>query len=474
MKGASLRRVLGLGSLAIALAACGGLTSPAIVEQATVVSQPIEPTATAQVVAMATMARPTNTPTEEPIIVEPTTAIPTATDTAAPTQVIGGVDGPPTDTTLPEPPTAEPPTAEPPTAEPPTAVPPTAVPPTPVPLPPTPKPVVPTAVPIPPTAVPVPPTKVPPVAAPPPAPNPAPGRTVSGPVLPRGGIGRRPWMVMIDNHPDAYPQSGMDKAAVVFEALAEYGITRYIATYADGVTPNSNQIGPVRSVRSYFAEWGMGFHPVFVHAGGSPDGLELVQGTNQLINFEALVQPKYSFRDNKRVAPHNLYTTSALLRQFAADKGVGGFGDGSVGYLYAAPAPLAKPQATGLNYYFLDKSSAAGFVYSASENVYYRTLRGRVHVDRITGAQLWTNNVVVIQVNQAKRAGDDKARIDQQVIGSGGARIFKDGALINGSWVKNSAAGPLRFYDAAGNEIVFSRGSIWIAAIPSLDRLAIR
>nr|MBA3947352.1 DUF3048 domain-containing protein [Herpetosiphonaceae bacterium] len=94
-----------------------------------------------------------------------------------------------------------------------------------------------------------------------------------GPVMPRGALTRRPWMVMIDNHPDAYPQSGLDKAAMVFEGLAEYGITRYIATYAEGWTPEAQQIGPVRSTRAYFAQWAEAFHPVYVHAGGSPDGL---------------------------------------------------------------------------------------------------------------------------------------------------------------------------------------------------------
>ncbi len=116
-------------------------------------------------------------------------------------------------------------------------------------------------------------------AAPPidPAANQPAGKTAQGPSLPRGALTKRPWMVMIDNHPDAYPQSGLDKAAVVFEGLAEYGITRYIATYADGLTPNATQIGPVRSTRVYFAQWAMGFHPLYAHAGGSPDGLKLVE-----------------------------------------------------------------------------------------------------------------------------------------------------------------------------------------------------
>ncbi len=206
----------------------------------------------------------------------------------------------------------------------------------------------------------------------------------------------------------------------------------------------------------------------------APTASSWSSSTNQLINFEALNQPKYTYRDTKRRAPQNLYTTSALLRQFAADKKVSSFSDASVGFLYTAPAPVSKPQATSLAYYFLDRGSAAGFVYSTKQNVYYRSVRGRAHLDRITGAQLWVNNVVVMQVSEAKRSGDDKGRIDQEVIGSGGARFFMDGKFLKGSWSKASAAAPLYFFDANGNEVVFSSGSVWIAAIPSFDRLTVK
>lgn len=49
------------------------------------------------------------------------------------------------------------------------------------------------------------------------------GSSVTGVALVRGSIDKRPYAIMIDNHPNAYPQSGLDKAAVVYEALAEFG-----------------------------------------------------------------------------------------------------------------------------------------------------------------------------------------------------------------------------------------------------------
>jgi hypothetical protein len=276
---------------------------------------------------------------------------------------------------------------------------------------------------------------------------------------------------MIDNHPGAYPQSGLDKAAVVFEGLAEFGITRFIATYADGITPDVPEIGPVRSTRLYFAHLAMGFHPVYGHAGGSPDGEELVRTTDQLINFDADRQTAYSYRDRNRQAPHNLYTSSQLLRTFAQDQGVAAFADDSVGYLYNATAPEGSA-AHHIGYYFGDRSSAAAWIWSAADGLYYRTQRGTPHIDRISGAQVSTSNLVVMEVSGGKRAGDDKGRIDQNVIGTGRAEVFRDGRVIKATWIKEAAAAPLRFHDEAGAEIRFAPGAIWIAAVPSLDRVS--
>lgn len=290
----------------------------------------------------------------------------------------------------------------------------------------------------------------------------------------RGALSKRPWMVMIDNHPDAYPQSGMNQAAVVFEGLAEYGITRFIALYADGVTPNVKEIGPVRSTRLYFAQWAMGFHPVYAHAGGSPDGVQLAETTDQFVNFEALRLGKFTWRDGRRMAPHNLYTSSDLLRSFAESKGVSEFSESDVGYLFNT-IPAASPvEAASVSYFFLDRSSRAGFVFDPASNGYHRLMRGQPHIDRVTGQQLWTRNVVVMQVNEAARAGDAKQRIDQEVVGSGPVQIFMAGRRVDGTWRKDSEAEPLRFYDANGGEIVFNAGPIWIAAIPTFERLTVQ
>ena len=312
-------------------------------------------------------------------------------------------------------------------------------------------------------------TPVPPTATAPPIPSVPEG---GARLFPRGVLTARPWTVMIDNHPDAYPQSGLDRAAVVIEGLAEFGITRFMATYADGITPDAAEIGPVRSTRLYFAQLAMSFHPIYGHAGGSPDGEELVRTTRELVNFDADVQAGYSYRDHQRQAPHNLYTSSELLRAFAQDTGTADFDDQNVGYLYGETAP-GGAAAISIDYSLGAPSSAASWLWSPADGVYYRSQGGTAHVDRITSVQVSAANVVAMQVDGGQRPGDDKGRIDQNVVGSGVARVFRDGRIVEATWAKDSAPAPLRFYDAAGAEIRFAPGAIWIVMIPSLDRLSL-
>lgn len=291
--------------------------------------------------------------------------------------------------------------------------------------------------------------------------------------LARGTITKRPWIVMIDNHPNAWPQSGLDRASIVFEALAEGGITRFMAVFQDGLLPDAPEIGPVRSVRLYFVQWAMGFQGVLMHAGGSPDGLELARSTDQIVNAEALALPHYARRIDRRSVPHNLYTSSELLRAFVNDKDQSLPDDPEIGYLFDQIAPAEPIQAATISYRFTDPTFRASWTYDPETNGYLRTMSGRPHSDQISGKQLWARNVVVMETNEALRPGDTKGRLDVHTIGSGPALIFSAGQRIEATWRKEDAAAPLRFYDTEDQEIVFNVGTIWIAAIASMDRLTI-
>ncbi|GAB4110700.1 MAG: DUF3048 domain-containing protein [Roseiflexaceae bacterium] len=329
-----------------------------------------------------------------------------------------------------------------------------------------------------PTAAPAP-TEAPAPTAAPPTEAPAPTAVPSAPIpgaLVRGTVAERPIVVMIDNHPNAYPQSGLDKAAIVFEALAEFGLTRFMAVYAPGITPDAPVIGPVRSTRLYFAQWALPFGAYYVHAGGSPEGLALVQSTQAIVNVDALLRtgsPAF-VRDNSRPAPHNLYTSSARLVEVGGALGLNPPIPSDVGYIFKQDAPAdQRPASQIINYFFLYREDSVGWVYDPASNSYGRLRRGRPAVDAQTGEQLRSKNVVVMEVIEAPIPGDEKGRIEQQVIGSGKARLFVDGVEREITWTKSTPEQPIAFTDASGQEVQFNPGPIWIVAIPSLENLEI-
>jgi hypothetical protein len=281
---------------------------------------------------------------------------------------------------------------------------------------------------------------------------------------------------MIDNHPDAYPQAGLDHAAVVFEALAEFGVTRFMAVYAPGITSDAPEIGPIRSTRLYFAQWALGFHALYAHAGGSPQGLELVESTDQLVNLDALRKASggYFARANDRDAPHNLFSSSAELERASQALGVADFAQPDLGFLFKSDAPESqRPAAQQIDYFFIYREDNAGWNYDPSTNGYLRLRRNKPARDAASGEQLWAKDVVVLEIKEAPLANDPKGRIEQTVVGSGRARVFMDGIEREVTWRKEAPAAPLRFFEDS-TETQLNAGPVWIVALPSLDNLTVK
>ena len=76
----------------------------------------------------------------------------------------------------------------------------------------------------------------------------------------------RPYAVVINNIEVARKaQTGLKDAQVIYEFLAEGGITRFVAIYKDKDTA---QIGTVRSARHNFLDVAFEYDAIFVHFGG--------------------------------------------------------------------------------------------------------------------------------------------------------------------------------------------------------------
>lgn len=327
------------------------------------------------------------------------------------------------------------------------------------------------------TPIPAVPTPVPPTSTIlPPTATPSPTPLTGTLTFARGAIEQRPLAIMFDNHPAAYPQTGMDGAVMVFEALAEYGLTRYMGVFVPGISPDREEIGAVRSARLYFVQWAMGLSAVFVHAGGSPDSLALAESATEIVNMDALRRDgeRYFYRKRERDPPHNLYTTSAELQRFLAEQDAAVPDLSAQGFLFKPDLPPdERPSSQRLSYYFIHADDPAGWIYDPETNGYFRLRRNKPHVDGLTNQQLWFKNVVVMEVYETPVPGDDKGRIEQRVVGEGRARFFLDGHAYAGHWRKPAVAWPLRFYYADDTEVMFNVGPVWIVALPDLGNLTI-
>jgi hypothetical protein len=267
--------------------------------------------------------------------------------------------------------------------------------------------------------------------------------------------------VIVENHPDARPQSGLQDAGVVYEALAEGGITRFQTFFLDTQPPT---IGPVRSLRPYFVDWGMEFNAPVAHAGGSSDALNLAASTGMKDLNALIIGAPTFYRTNNRVAPHNLYTSSSLLDSLLAKHG------------YNTPAtfspsprqadhPTATPPHPNIHIDYSYNGYQVDYKYDPSTNDYARSLANQPHIDRNTGKQIHVKNIVVEMIS-ASVIDDGHGHMQLGTTGRGQGWVIRDGDAIPCTWVKDNRTSRTHLLDAGGKDIPLNAGNTWYSIVP--------
>ncbi len=265
--------------------------------------------------------------------------------------------------------------------------------------------------------------------------------------------------IMIENSPDARPQSGIKAAGVVFEAIAEGGITRFLALYQQ---EKPGLIGPVRSLRPYYVDWLTPFQPSIAHVGGSKLALDEVRGDGYRDIDQFFNGPSY-WRVSDRYAPHNVYTNFERLDALNQAKG---YTESAVkGFARKDAAPAKTPTATQIAVTISGPTYNSSYVYDAASNTYARSQAGAPHNDRESG-QITPTTVVVLYTNMSK-VMEDGWREQIQSTGDGRAVIFQDGTATDGQWHKPTKDSQLTFTAADGSEVKLNRGQTWLSAIPN-------
>jgi len=289
---------------------------------------------------------------------------------------------------------------------------------------------------------------------------------LTGELVPKERANLRPFAIVIENHPEARPQSGLSEAGLVYEAITEGGITRYLAFFDE----LPDKIGPIRSARIFFVDWAKEIPAFFVHCGGNAVALEKIKKLDNFFDLDEFAFGNYFWRDSTRYAPHNLYTSKKLLNQLVSDKGW----EKNLNYPSFSFKDDEEEAKRGdfrkATIYFSSKTYEVSYVYDKSSNTYKRYLAGEPHKD-LDGKEINVKNVVLANYSGYQFKSGNSISWFLETDKGGRATILLDGKKIEGSWQKGDDS-RTRFFDENGEEIRFNRGNTWIEALaPTIDFL---
>lgn len=280
---------------------------------------------------------------------------------------------------------------------------------------------------------------------------------LSGVQVPIGTNTKPVVSIQIENSPDARPQSGLNEASVVFEAIAEGGITRFNASFLDS---QPEYIGPIRSVRPYYAQLAAPFDPIFVHAGGSADGLAMVRNLG-LKDLDHGANGGAFQRVSDRYAPHNLYSSMSALRK--AGDGRGFTTSDTKSFTRKTEKPGQTVTARAIDMRISSPLYNTHYDYDTTTNSYLRSLAGVPHKDQKSGVQITPKTVIAL----ATPFSQNGIYSVYGIIGSGSCFIFQDGQVLAATWTKADSKQQIKFTDANGLEVPINPGQTWITLVKS-------
>ncbi|MFC4102175.1 DUF3048 domain-containing protein [Paenibacillus xanthanilyticus] len=276
----------------------------------------------------------------------------------------------------------------------------------------------------------------------------------------------RPIAVMVNNMGKARPQSGLPHADVIWEVLAEGGITRLVAIFQS--EEFTDPIGPIRSIRPYLIELGESYGGVLVHAGGSPDAYAILQGQDKEHLDEITNAGSYFWRESFRKAPHNLYSNLEKIRAGALKKA----------YASDVPAPVHPFSETGgtaggsaaskVDISFMLKSYHVSYAYDVATGLYARSINNERHIDLTTKEQLKAANLVLL--GTAHKVLDNVGRLEVDLEAGGPAKLIQKGLAVDAEW-ERGVDGVIRIMKD-GSELPLVPGRTFYHVLPNSPSFA--
>ena len=281
--------------------------------------------------------------------------------------------------------------------------------------------------------------------------------------------GKRPIAVMFNNLKKALPQIGVGHADVLYEVVAEGGITRIMGVFQD--LEGVGDLGSIRSARDYYVNLAMGHDAVYIHAGGSPQAYSAFQSWGVThIDFVNGPYGDMCWRDPERRQraglEHSLFTSSEkVLEQMPSRFRLEHNEDYEVGWTFDKEAPAGGQQAVKLTVPFSTYKTGY-FTYDAEENLYY--IKQRIDgediswVDGSDSQPVGVSNVLVLYTDVSQIPGDTAGRMQVRTTGTGNGLLLRDGQLYEITWNRDQRADSFSFLDQSGKDISLAVGKSYI------------
>ncbi|MFD2114363.1 DUF3048 domain-containing protein [Paenibacillus yanchengensis] len=279
----------------------------------------------------------------------------------------------------------------------------------------------------------------------------------------------RPIAVMVNNFAAARPQSGLTEADVIWEVLAEGGITRLVAIFQSS-TAITETIGPVRSNRPYLIDIADSYGAIMAHAGASQGGYAILQRQKKPYLDEISNAGAFYWRSKERKAPHNLYTNLEKLRQGRDKRGYHNDAP-QVAYLFheagTAPTYLQAVEAKQFSFIFTLKNYRVGYEYDEATSLYKRFINDEPHTDKNNEQQLVASNLIVMNANHQTLDGEGRLEID--LTSGGKAILIQKGKAMEVEWLR--AADEMIRWTKDGEEIKLLPGKTIVHIVPKRSEL---
>lgn len=285
-------------------------------------------------------------------------------------------------------------------------------------------------------------------------------------------VNRRPVAIMLNNIKKALPQLGNSQADIIYEVLAEGGITRMLGVYqsVEGV----GTIGSVRSSRTYYLELALGLDAVYLHAGGSPDAyakikewkvtaLDCVNGP-----YEGSLFWRDAERRKNNGMEHSVVTSGDKIQELFPTYTFRQ--EHEEGYVFPRQfaddgTPAGGETAATVTVPFSSYKTGV-FTYDAGSGTYLVEEYGSPYIDGNSGEQVAVTNVLVVETACDIIRGDKEGRITVDLTSGGEGYYACGGKIVPIRWSKADRNSPFEYTTLDGQPLVLGRGSSYVNIVP--------